>query len=218
MTSLTALQKWSYAVGNVPYTVKDTAFGSFVVFYYTQVLGLSGSLAGLAMFIALSWDAISDPLVGSWSDSLRTRWGRRHPLLVAGGLPTALLFLLLFPPQMDLGQTGLFLWLLIVSIFLRTFLTIYYIPFSAMGAELSDDYDERTVIAKARVSVGWLSGVAITAIAYTVFFTPTGDVDGRLVSANYRDFGLLCAALAAATAIVCIFGTRTVLPTQPPRG
>lgn len=218
MTSLTALQKWSYAVGNVPYTIKDTAFGSFVVFYYTQVLGLSGSLAGLAMFIALTWDAISDPLIGSWSDSLRTRWGRRHPMLVAGGLPTALLFLLLFPPQMELGQTGLFLWLLVVSIFLRTFLTIYYIPFSAMGAELSDDYDERTVIAKARVSVGWLSGVAITAIAYTVFFTTTGEVDGRLVAENYRDFGMLCAGVAAATAVICIVGTRSVIPNLPKRG
>ncbi|MFK7978317.1 MAG: MFS transporter [Halioglobus sp.] len=215
MSSLTAVQKWSYAIGNVPYTVKDTAFGSFVVFYYTQVLGLSGSLAGLAMFIALTWDAISDPIVGSWSDSLRTRWGRRHPMLVAGGIPTALMFLLLFPPQTGLGQTGLFLWLVIVSIFLRTFLTVYYIPFSAMGAELSTDYDERTVIAKARVSVGWLSGVAITAIAYTVFFTTTGDVDGRLVAENYRAFGILCATVAAATALICIFGTRSVIPNLP---
>lgn len=215
MGSLTSLQKWCYATGNVPYSVKDTAFGSFVVFYYTQVLGLSGSLAGLAMFIALSWDAISDPLIGSWSDRLRTRWGRRHPMLVAGGMPTALLFLLLFPPDMGFEQSGLFLWLLIISIVLRTFLTVYYIPFSAMGAELSTDYDERTVIAKARVTVGWLAGVGITAIAYAVYFTTTGDVDGRLVAANYRDFGILCACVVATCALVCVFGTRSVIPHLP---
>jgi len=214
-SSLTPLQKWSYATGNIPYSVKDTAFGSFVVFYYTQVLGLSGSLAGLAMFIAMSWDAVSDPVVGGWSDTLRTRWGRRHPMLLLGGLPTALLFLLLFPPEMDLGQTGLFLWLLLVSIFLRTFLTIYYIPFSAMGAELSTDYDERTVIAKARVSMGWLSGIAITAIAYAVYFTTTGDTDGRLVAENYRDFGVLCAVVAGIAAAICIVGTVSVIPKLP---
>ena len=44
MKTLTAWEKWSYAIGNIPYSVKDTAFGSFVVFYYTQVLGLSGTL------------------------------------------------------------------------------------------------------------------------------------------------------------------------------
>ncbi len=74
MASLTGLEKWSYAVGNVPFSVKEAAFANFVVFYYTQVNGLSGSLAGLAMFFALTWDAISDPVVGSWSDNFRSRW------------------------------------------------------------------------------------------------------------------------------------------------
>lgn len=215
MASLTPLQKWSYAIGNVPYAVKDAAFGTFVVFYYTQVLGLGGTLAGLAMFLAMSWDAISDPVVGGWSDTLRTRWGRRHPMLILGGLPTALLFLLLFPPEMGLGQAGLFAWLLVVSILLRTFLTVYYIPFSAMGAELSTDYDERTVIAKARVTMGWLSGTFVTAIAYAVYFKTTGETDGRLIAENYRDFGILCALFAGCTALVCISGTFSVIPKLP---
>ena len=109
MRKLTGFEKWSYAIGNMPFSVKDAAFVNFVVFYYTQVLGLSGTLTGLAMFVALTWDAISDPVVGSWSDTLRTRWGRRHPLLVAGGLPTALLFLALFNPPDDLEQMGTFI-------------------------------------------------------------------------------------------------------------
>ena len=139
MQRLTATEKWTYAIGNMPFSVKDAAYVNFVVFYYTQVQGLSGTLAGLAMLIALTWDAVSDPIVGSWSDSLRTRWGRRHPLLVAGGVPTALLFLALFAPPGGLGEWGMFAWLLAVSVLLRTFLTLYYIPFSAMGAELSVD-------------------------------------------------------------------------------
>jgi Na+/melibiose symporter-like transporter len=89
MSTLTPLEKWSYAIGNMPFAVKDVAFNSFVVFYYTQVQGLSGSLTGLAMFIALSWDAVTDPFVGSWCDTVRSRWGRRHPLLLVGGVPTA---------------------------------------------------------------------------------------------------------------------------------
>ncbi len=215
MVRLTPLEKWSYAIGNMPFSLKDAAFVNFVVFYYTQVEGVSGSLAGLAMFIALIWDAISDPIVGSWSDTVRSRWGRRHPLLLAGGLPTAVMFLALFSPPADLGQTGAFLWLLVTSLLLRTFLTIYYIPYSAMGAELSTDYDERTVIAKARVSMGWLAGMAAPAVALTFVFTANGDLDGRLVRSNYTDYGLLSALVAACTLLFCAWGTRTVIPRLP---
>ncbi len=157
MRPVTALEKWSYAIGNIPSAVKDTAFGTFVVFYYTQVLGLSGTLAGLAAFIALSWDAISDPIVGSWSDRVRSRWGRRHSLMLLGAPPTAFLFLALFnPPAALTGETSLFLWLLGVSLLLRTCLTIYFVPYQAMGAELAEDYDVRTELAKARITVSWM--------------------------------------------------------------
>ncbi|MEH6590073.1 MAG: MFS transporter [Halioglobus sp.] len=202
-------------MGNMPFAVKETAFANFVVFYYTQIHGLSGTLAGLAMFIALSWDAVSDPVVGSWSDSFKSRWGRRHPLLIAGGLPTALLFLALFAPPEQLGPMGIFVWLLGVSILLRTFLTIYFIPYTAMGAELSSDYDERTVIAKARVTMGWLAGMALPAIAFIVFFGSSDGVDGRLVADNYWHYGVLSALVAAVTALVCIVGTRSVIPRLP---
>lgn len=215
MQALSAKEKWTYAIGNMPFSVKDAAYINFVVFYYTQVQGLSGTLAGLAMFIALSWDAISDPIVGSWSDSLRSRWGRRHPLLVVGGVPTALLFLALFAPPEGLSEAGVFMWLLTVSILLRTFLTIYFIPYSAMGAELSADYDERTVIAKARVTMGWLAGMLLPAIAFTLFFRSQGGLDGRLVAANYWQYGVLSALVAGATALVCIIGTRTAIPRLP---
>jgi Na+/melibiose symporter-like transporter len=215
MQKLSATEKWSYSVGSIPFAVKDAAFVNFVIFFYTQIHGLSGTLAGLAMFIALLWDAISDPVVGSWCDRLRSRWGRRHPLLIAGGLPTALMFLVLFSPPADLGQLATFTWLLGVSILLRTFITIYFVPYTAMGAELSTDYDERTVIAKARVSVGWVAAMAVPAIGFIVFFGPTNGADGRLVAENYQQYGLLSALVAGIAALVCIVGTRSAIPRLP---
>ena len=209
---MSAREKWSYAIGHIPFSVKDTAFANFVVFYYTQVEGLSGTLAGLAMFIALLWDAVTDPVVGSWSDNFRSRWGRRHPLLIAGGFPTAFLFLALFAPPASLGQTGMFVWFLGVSMLLRTFLTIYFIPYTAMGAELSTDYDERTVIAKARITMGWLAGMALPAVAFSLFFGTQDGVDGRLVADNYWHYGILSALVAGVTVIVCVVGTSSVIP------
>lgn len=215
MQKLTALEKWSYAIGNMPFAVKDAAFVNFVVFYYTQVHGLSGSLAGLAMFIAMSFDAFTDPLVGSWSDSIKSRWGRRHPLLLAGGVPMAFMFIALFSPPQGMGVTGIFIWLTAVSIVLRTFLTIYFIPYSAMGAELSTDYDERTIIAKARVTMAWLAGMMMPAMAFTFIFRPQDGVDGRLVAANYDLYGLVSAAIAGIAILFCVWGTRTTISRLP---
>ena len=80
--TLTARARLLYSSGVVNYALKDAAFGAFILFYYKQVLGLSGTLTGIAIAISIIWDAVSDPLVGAWSDNLRTRWGRRHPLML----------------------------------------------------------------------------------------------------------------------------------------
>ena len=215
MRKITALEKWSYGVGNMPYAVKDAAFVNFVVFYYTQVQGLSGTLAGLAALIAMSWDAITDPVVGSWSDTIRSRWGRRHPPILLGGLPFALMFIPLFSPPDSLGETGLFIWFTSVAILLRTFLTVYFIPYSAMGAELSTDYDERTVIAKARVTMAWIAGMALPAIGLGIIFQANGESDGRLIAENYDVYGLFSAILAFVAILICAWGTRTVIARLP---
>jgi Na+/melibiose symporter-like transporter len=81
-----------YGIGNLPEGVKTAAFGFFLLFYYNQVLGLSGSLAGVALLVAMCFDAVSDPLVGSWSDFTRSKWGRRHPFMYLAAVPFALCF------------------------------------------------------------------------------------------------------------------------------
>ena len=73
----------SFAASGIAQGLIANGLSYFLLLYYSQVLGLDPALAGLAMMIALVFDAISDPLVGAWSDRLRSRWGRRHPFLFA---------------------------------------------------------------------------------------------------------------------------------------
>ena len=83
----------------------NAAFNTFLLFYYNAVLGLSGTLSGAAIFLALCVDAVTDPLVGSISDNFHSRWGRRHPFMYAAPLPMAACFFLLFNPPTDFRLT-----------------------------------------------------------------------------------------------------------------
>ena len=139
-----------YAFGQLPEGIKTAAFGFYLLFFYNQVLGLSGSLAGIALFVALCVDAVSDPFVGSWSDFTKSRWGRRHPFMYASIIPFVLAYFLLFSPPDDLGQMGLFVWLLVFAVATRLTMTFFLVPYLSLGAELTQDYDERTLLAALR--------------------------------------------------------------------
>jgi Na+/melibiose symporter-like transporter len=77
--------------------------------YYNQVLEVSVSLCGLAFLIASIVDAVNDPLIGSLSDSWRSRWGRRHSFLAFSALPLACTFYFLYQPPTGLSEMALFL-------------------------------------------------------------------------------------------------------------
>lgn len=206
-----------YGSGVVNYALKDAAFGVFVLFYYKQVLGLSGTLTGLAIALSILWDAISDPLVGAWSDRLRSRWGRRHPLMVASVLPLALSFIALFwPPQQVLGsQLSMFYWLLATVLLLRTALTFFMVPYLALGAEISTDYHERTSLSSARTNLGWFVGVLVPATTLAWLFTSHAGVDGRFIASHYQQYGLLCALGVLSASWICLRGTWHYIPDLP---
>jgi Na+/melibiose symporter-like transporter len=175
---------------------------------------LSGTLTGLAIAISVIWDALSDPLVGAWSDKLRSRWGRRHPLMIGSVLPMALGFIAIFsPPEFAVqSQSSLFLWLLASVILLRTALTFFMIPYLALGAEITTDYHERTRLASARTNLGWFAGVAVAASAMFLLFSGDANHDGRFIVENYRHYGWLSAIGVVLFSALCIWGTWHYIP------
>jgi Na+/melibiose symporter-like transporter len=198
----------------VGYALKDAAMAAFILFYYKQVLGLSGTLTGLAIAISIIWDGISDPLVGAWSDKMRTAIGRRHPLMIASIAPMAVAFILLFsPPQAALEtQASLFTWLLLTILLLRTALTLFMVPYLALGAEMSSDYHERTRLASARTNLGYFVGVLVSATALAFLFNENNGVDGRFVTENYQTYGWVSAILTLSFSITCVVGTWRYIP------
>jgi len=182
----------------------------FILLFYTQVLGLSGTLTGVIIGISLIWDGLSDPLVGMLSDRWTSRFGRRHPLMVASAIPAGLGFIGLFHPPIAIraDEYQLALWLLFWSLWVRTFITGFAIPHLALSAEMTSDYNERTQVLGARMTGLFLSVVLLPAFALTFIFQQQNGVDGRFDPERYALYGTLCCAIVWLLASVTVLGTR----------
>ncbi len=213
-----------YGAGGAVYAAKEAAYTMFVLLFYTQVLGLSGTITGIIIAISLVWDGISDPLVGSLSDRLRSRWGRRHPFLAFSIIPAGLGFVGLFnPPAAVITEQGLLAaWLLFWSLWVRTFVTTYSIPHLALSAEITSDYHDRSQVLGARLAFMFLFSVLLPATALLLIFPAQGAEDGRFIADNYPLYGLFTCAVVWLTASATTFGTRahirSSLDAQVPRG
>lgn len=213
MLKLTFFTKTAYGVGQMSQGVKDTAFQSFVVFYFSQVLGMPAIMAGFAALIALLFDAVTDPLMGDISDNWHSKWGRRHPFMIAAVIPFPISLYMLFSPPAGLDPDGLFLWLLGWSIVVRILLTMFNVPHNALGAELSQDYQERTKIVSYRTFLGYVGGIILSVVALNSFFKASETYpNGMLNVEGYSSLGALAGIIAFVAMTLCILGTKHTIP------
>jgi GPH family glycoside/pentoside/hexuronide:cation symporter len=196
--------KTLYASGSLVDGVNNTVLGTFLFFYLTAICGLSGALAGASSFAALAIDAVADPLIGSLSDNSRAKAGRRHPFMLASAAPIAIMFGLLFSIPTALGGWMLFAYITLITVGLRISLSLFNVPYIAMGAELSDDYAERSSIVVFRILFGVIATIAGVMLGYGVFLKGQGGLIDR---AAYAPYGWTCGALMLAAAVLATLGT-----------
>ena len=182
--------KLAYGIGEMGELVFLGMFNGFIVIFYNQAIGLSNTLIGTAIMLAMIGDAISDPLVGMISDRWRSRWGRRHPFLFAAPIPLAIsLFFIFSPPESLTGgasgepdQMWLFAWLAFWTISGRLFVTLYTIPHHALGGELTKDHNERSQLFSMNAIIGYVSGALFALTVWGFFFAGESTLaDGSLV-------------------------------------
>jgi GPH family glycoside/pentoside/hexuronide:cation symporter len=206
--------KAAYGTGQCVESLANVLLNTFLFFYLTNVCGLSGSLTGLALFLALGVDAIADPLIGAFSDGLTTRYGRRLPVMTISLLPIALAMGFLFSLPQWHPATELFLYVLLLLVVLRVSLSGFIIPFMGLGAELSDDYDERSSVVAFRTAFG----IAITLIGYILGFQVfLGGSSGLMSRAGYGSLGFSCGAIVFVAGALAIFSTRNAHSPKPQR-
>ena len=206
--------KFLYGFGSIAYGIKDNAFAYFLLFVYVQVFGLAPDLAGLAILIMLIFDAISDPLIGYLSDNTRSRWGRRHPFIYGSAIPVALTFFLIWDPPAGITDQGLFWYLLLMGIGIRTTITLYEIPSTALGPELTQDYVERSSLIAFRMWFGWWGGLVMWNLLwlFVVYSSINGTEDARYNAETWVVYGIACGIVMVIAILVTGIGTHRHIP------
>ena len=208
--TIQAKEKFFYASGNIANGVKSDAFTFFLLFFYSNVIGLTPGLASLAIFIALMIDAFTDPLMGIISDRTQHQLGRRHPYFLLGMIPMGLSYFMLFSIQSSWGlsQQQLFLWMLTFTVLTRIGMTMFDVPHRSLGSEMSRSYTERTSIFAAREMMGWGGGLFNAFLAYTVFFKDTPEyIPGTQNPEPWVYYGMTGALLMCGAVLITYFGT-----------
>lgn len=174
--------------------------------FSTDVLLIAPALMGLIYGISRFWDAISDPLVGYLSDKTKTSMGRRRPWLLGAILPTALFFWMLSSPSEGMSTGALALWMGVAIIGFFSAQTMFIVPHMSLGAELTDDYHERTKIFAAR-HAGWIAGY-ISALATMYFLILAEGESQEAVRAFNADQSLYAGLFAAFCLLTCVWFLR----------
>jgi Na+/melibiose symporter-like transporter len=203
----------SYGFGATANGVKNAAFGSYLLLFYNQVIGVPASIVSTALALTLVVDALVDPLLGRWSDVARSRWGRRHPFIYGAALPTALFFLFAWLPPSGMTEMQTGAWIFFTAMLARVSISAYEIASSAMTPEMTEDYSERTRLFSLRYWFGYAGAFGFTAMSLAVFFVATPEYPrGQLNPAGYVSFAIAGAALIFVAILVCGLGTHNRIP------
>ena len=200
------VQLLAYGLGGFIPIALFNAVGQFSGLICNVGLGMSAMLVGMAMMIPRLWDAFTDPVMGYISDNTRSRWGRRIPFILGGGILVSVTFVALWWIPRDWGMAAQFLYFTFMSILFYTAVTIFEIPHGALGIEMTDDYHERTRLYSVKSFVGNLGAMAtpwLYAMANWRFFKGDGDeVDGM------RYVSFIVAALVLVLTFLCAYYCR----------
>jgi len=208
------LDKIGYGSGNFSAGVSSQVIGTYLVFYCTAILNIPGSLVGLAVSLSIIWDAITDPLMGYFSDMTKSKiFGRRHQYILIGGIGLGIANYLLWNISSGLSDYLKFAIIFLLILVIKTFSTIYVTPYTALGAELSSDYNERTSIQGIK-TIFFLLGLAFVSVfGMFVFFRSTPEFpSGQLNPGSYRSMGIFSSILIIIFAILCFYSTKKYIP------
>ncbi|MBT9311282.1 MFS transporter [Leptothoe kymatousa] len=214
MSNRLSLQtKVAYGIGELGTAIPIGLAIFYLLFFLTEVVGLSATQAGAVLLIGRVWDAVNDPVIGWLSDRTRSRWGRRYPWLVLGALPLGFFtFMLWLVPPLQ-SQTSLFIYYTLMAIGGYAAFSVIILPMVAIATELTPDYDERTSIMSVR-SAANIVGSVVGLVLAQIIFALVEDTQRQ-----YMILGGVSGIFIVVAIFICVVGTygqyRPVMRNQP---
>lgn len=200
--------KLAFGAGDLGPAITANIQVVFLLIFFTNAAGLEPGIAGSILMIGKVWDAVNDPIVGVLTDRTQNRWGRRLPWMIWGAVPFGIFFFLQwvvprFSADPAANQLGLFWYYVIVAIIFNTFYTIVNLPYTALTAELTQDYDERTSLNSFRFTFSIGGSILSLVLAFAIF----GLIKNNPIQ-QYLVLAIVCSVLSVLPLYWCVFGVR----------
>jgi glycoside/pentoside/hexuronide:cation symporter, GPH family len=192
--------KVAFGLGMLANQMFPAALGIFMV-VLVQDMGFPGWMWGILFFLPRVFDSVTDPIMGFISDNTRSRWGRRHHYVFLGAIVMGISFVAMWQIHREDGVTYNFLYFLFWSFIFYTGLTLFSIPYVAIGYEMSDDFHERTSIMAVAQWIGqwaWVIAPWFWVVMYDPSWFENADAATRHLAVWV---GVICMLLAMVPAL-----------------
>lgn len=206
--------KFCYGVGNLGYGTISQTMSNFIMFFGTSVLGISGTLVGIAVAISAFWDGLSDPIVGYLSDRHKSKiFGRRLGFMLIATFGMAVFNILLWSLPQSLSMGFKFVWLLVCLIAIETFNTLFATPYVALGIDIAPDYNDQSSLQGFK-TVFFICGMIMPTVLMMIFM-PSKDGASQLLQSGYINISYITSILCIICGTVVVLGTLKKVRNMP---
>jgi len=202
-------EKIGYSIGDTASNLFFQTFIYYMLFYYTDVFGITAKAAGTMFIVTKIWDAVNDPMMGIIADRTNTRWGKFRPYLIWGAIPLGVLGVLTFTTP-ELNDTGKLIYAYITYTFLMMAYTAVNVPYSAIMGVMTSNSHERTTVSSFRFIA------AFAALLFVQYFIPTMTGDAVNPAKSWQLTYTIVSGLAVILLFIAFFSCKERI--QPPKG
>ena len=197
-------ERVSYGLGDLASSMFWKLFSMFLLFFYTDIFGISAAAVGTMFLLTRIWDAANDPLMGMICDRTNTRWGKFRPYLLFVAIPFAVIGVLTFTTP-DLSPTGKLIYAYVTYTLMMMVYTAVNVPYASLLGVMTSDSGERTTLASYRFIGAFSGGLVVTVTAnFLVGYFSTGTD----TATGYQLTVAVYATLAAILFMLTFAGTK----------
>jgi len=180
---------------------------NFIMFFGTSIMGISGTLVGIAVAMASLWDGVSDPLVGYLSDNTKNKFfGRRLGYMFFGSFAIALLNILIWTMPASLSEGGKFVWLLLSMLAIESANTFFGTPYSALGIDLAPDYNEQNKVQSYKTIFNIIGMILPSIFVYLFMPSISIGIQTEFSQEGYINIAYINSALVLICSSIVVWG------------